>query len=454
MPWTFACCLPPPFFLPHAPHPFFLPAFVVCFLLPSSILFFFRCCAPPFVLHCAVLEWFACPWSWAVLVCIGDSVVPRWGPVCAYAVLFNAPWLCLFSGCCCLSCCVCPMAAFLLPVFAPVACCLWCPACVLCPLLLVCGACGLWLPLAAVVGSPLSGFVVLSRLVLVYVVLVCLVWCFAPFWDAVLCPPPLLPRVLCAVLCYVGCGLVLFPPTGCGALCCAVSCVLSCGAAVCGVACSAFCLVLGGVLVLGVVLALVLMCPSCCGLLLCAVVFSRVSFFRRCSLPSPGALGCFCLCGAVPWCVLLFGVALLRCVLVLVSAALCWLVLCCAVVCLLVLCCVVCFVAVLLSHLASPAAVAGCCALSLGAVLCSPALLPVVWVLSFLVLCFLGPLVSCSLLCGAVLARLHRCFLCDALSPVWHWLVLCLVACCCRVFGAHVEEVDGSNARDTTPCVG
>ena len=160
-------------------------------------------------------------------------------------------------------------------------------------------------------------------------------------------------------------------------------------------------------------------------MLLCSLL---VFFFWRCSLPFCGAAGCFCLCGALTWCVLLFGVAVSRCVVVLVSAALCCLVLCCAVARLLVMCCVVCFVAVLGSRLASSAAVAGSCALSLGPVLCCPAVLPVVGLLSFLVSLFWAPLVSWCLLCGAVLVCLRRFTLCGALSPLWR---VAEVVCCC-----------------------
>ena len=75
--------------------------------------------------------------------------------------------------------------------------------------------------------------------------LVTLVWYFALLCGAVWCCPPPPPRVLCAGFFFVGCVLVVLPLplAGCGALCCAVSCVVSCGAAVCGV----FCVLLGAV---------------------------------------------------------------------------------------------------------------------------------------------------------------------------------------------------------------
>ena len=82
--------------------------------------------------------------------------------------------------------------------------------------------------------------VVLFRLVLVCVVLVCLVWCFAPFWDAVWCCPP--PPPGCCALWFFFPGVCPLccpppPPAGCGALSCALSCVLPCSAAVRGVFC-------------------------------------------------------------------------------------------------------------------------------------------------------------------------------------------------------------------------
>ena len=206
---------------------------------------------------------------------------------------------------------------------------------------------------------------------------------------------PVLLFAWCCVLCLL--GRVLTPCCGaqwCAGSCCAVSVVLHC----------------------------------------CVLLFSPLSSFRRCSLPFCGAPGCFCLCDALPWCVLLLGVALSRCVLVLVSAALCCLVLLFAVVCLLVLCCVVCFFAVLPSRLASSAAIAGCRAVSSSMVLCCPAVLPVVRVLSFLVPCFRAPVVSWRLLCGALLACPRCFFLCGALSPLLRWAVLCVVACCFWVF--------------------
>ena len=89
--------------------------------------------------------------------------------------------------------------------------------------------------------------------------------------------------------------------------------------------------------------------------------------------------------------------------------------------------------------------------LSLGAVLWCPAVLPVVCVLSFLVPCSWAPPVSWRLLCGAVFVCRCRCSLCGALSPLWRWLVLCVVACCARVFavglGCPLLSPGGSRCR-------
>ena len=252
-------------------------------------------------------------------------------------------------------------------------------------------------------------------------------WCGVLPCCGVLCgvAPPPVPPGCCALFCFPGvCWLCCPPPSGW--LWCPVLCPVSCGAAVFGV----FCVLPGAVWracfwlgscppLWGTELCWVLLCFFCCALLSCAAVFSA-DFFLRCSLPLRGAPGCFCLCGVLTWCILLFGVALSRCVLVLVPAALCHLLLRCAVVRLLVLCCVVSFVVVLQWRLASSAAVAAVAlCLSLGMVMSCPAVLPVVQVLSFLVPCFLAPPVPWRLLCGAVLVCLRRCSLCGALSPLW-----------------------------------
>ena len=174
-------------------------------------------------------------------------------------------------------------------------------------------------------------------------------------------------------------------------------------------------------------------------MLLC---FLLIFVSLRYSLPFRGALGCFCLCGALPWCVLLFRVALLRCVLVLVSAALCRLMLSCAVVRLWVLCCVVGFIAVLGSRLASSAAVAGCCALSVlarGAVssccaACGPgAVVPCAVFLGASV--FVAPLVWCCVGVPASLLSVR----CSLAAPGAGWCcVLLPVVFGCLLFGLAV----------------
>ena len=89
--------------------------------------------------------------------------------------------------------------------------------------------------------------------------------------------------------------------------------------------------------------------------------------------------------------------------------------------------------------------------LSLGAVPCRPAVLPLVRVLSFLVPCFWVPPFSRRLLCCALLVCLCRCSLCGALSPLWRWLVLCVVACSVRVcavgLGRPLLSPGGSRCR-------
>ena len=261
----------------------------------------------------------------------------------------------------------------------------------------------------------------------------------------------------CRVLCAVFFVLVATPlPTGFVALCCALSCVVSCGAAVCGVFCGLpgavwrACVRLDSCAVLsGAVLCSVVLCCFCRVLLSCSAAFCAGFFFLRCSLPFCGALGCFHLCGALPWCFLLFGVASSRCAPLLVSAALCHFVLCCAMVRLLLLCCVVCFVAVLGSRLASSAVVAGCSALS---VLGRGALVPCV--VSLGASRFMAPLVRCcagvpasllSLRCSlapvALAGVVSRCVWvfaigpgCPLLSPggSW-WLLVSLFVVCCGV---------------------
>ena len=252
----------------------------------------------------------------------------------------------------------------------------------------------------------------------------------------------------CAVRCRFVC-LSLWVVLVCGAV----------GAAVCG----ALCVLPGAVwcacawlgfpaLLLGAVLCLVLLGCVCCVLLSRAAVFSAGFFFRvvpclsvvvppvlvcvvlgrsvSCCLAWPCRvaflwwllLRCAVWCSAVPWCVSWFRAVLfvsLRCLGRVLPRRLLWRVV--------VLC------------------------LSLGAVLCRPAVLPVVCLLSFLVPCFWVPSFLRRLLCGAVLVCLCRFSLCGALSPLWRWQVSCVVACCVRVcavgLGCPLLSPGGSRCR-------
>ena len=183
----------------------------------------------------------------------------------------------------------------------------------------------------------------------------------------------------------------------------------------------------------GVVLCLVVLFFF--ALLSCAAVLSAV-FFLLCSLPVCGAPGSFCLFWALPCCVLLLGVALSRCVLVLVSPALCPVVLCCAGVRLSVLCCILCFVVVTRSCLASSAAVVGCCTLSvLGrsavsscCATCGPGAV-------FPCAVFLG-WCACAVALCAVLSRPCGAGGCCVLLPlVFGRLLLALALLCCLLVG-------------------
>ena len=307
-----------------------------------------------------------------------------------------------------------------------------------------------------------------------------------PFFLCFFCCPPPCFFNFCSsiVLCSWRFSVFFFPPPGllffffllpclllfffCG--CCAVwgpfVClwlwgVLVCGAvgaAVCGALCVSpaavwrACAWLGSCALLsGAVLRLVLLGCFCCSLLSCAAVFSAGCFF------------CVLLCVSVVVCVVLVCVVLgrgaaccvawaCRVVLVLASVALCRLVLCRAVVRLLVLCCVVCFVAVLRSGLASSAAVACCCALSVlgrGAVssccaACGPcAVVPCA--VFFGASIFVAPLVWCCV--GVPVSLLFvRC----SLAPL-ALAAVCVVACCVRVFavglGCPLLSPSGSRCR-------
>ena len=297
---------------PAAPSPrpvclffYLLPAFPLFFVflrffrLLFFFLFFFTSCRG----SCAVRGWFVCPGLWGVLVCVAVRVVPRRGPVCACSVSFGAPYLSLFSVCCCLSRCTCPVAPCWRRFSSP--CCLWCPVWVHCPLVLFCDACGLSLPLGAVLwGCAVApGLVVLFRLALMCRVgLFGLLFCSVVGCCSVLSAPP---RVLSAY--FFWCVLVVLPPppppppppAGCDALCCALSCVVPCGAAVCGVLCvlpGAVWRACGGLgscaLPSGAVLCWVLLCCSYGVRVSRAAVFS-VGFFLALFLVLPCCSGLF-----------------------------------------------------------------------------------------------------------------------------------------------------------------
>ena len=195
VPWALAPCgpLPPFFFLFSFPPPpawFFFPAcfvslfgfFCSSFFPPSFVIFF---CGALVCWLCG--DGLVCPRMWGVLVCVVVGPVLRQGPVRACALSFGAPCLCLFLLCCWLSCCACPMAPCWRRSSSP--CCLW----------LV--ACGVARP------PPLGCFARVLFVFLFFLLLSGVCW---------LSPPP---------------------PAGCGALCCALSCVESCIAAVYGVFC-------------------------------------------------------------------------------------------------------------------------------------------------------------------------------------------------------------------------
>ena len=278
--------------------------------------------------------------------------------------------------------------------------------------------------------SPPSGLVFLLLLgcvlfvafffVLFFFPLLCLLF----FFFSLPCLFVFVPVLRCGVgLCVCGCGVcwcvVLL------ALRSVVGCV--------------FCLVLCGVLVLG--WAGTPCCPArCCAgsswavfvvLCCCVLLCSLLVFFLRCSVRFRGGPCCF-VCVVLRLAVWHGPVALF----------LCWLLLRCAVWCSAVPWCLSWFCAVLFVLLRCLGRVLPrpllwrvvVLCLSLGVVLCRPAVLLVVHVLSFLVPCFRAPPFSWRLLCGAVLVCRYRCSLCGALSPLWRWVVLCVVACCARVF--------------------
>ena len=305
VPWALASCCPPaqpPFFVFIPSPPLVCFSFFFAFLFLVVVFSFLLYCA-----SCALPGWWGLCFLGCgpVVVCVAVRVVPWRGPVCACAVSSRGLWLCLFAVCCCLSCCAWPVV--LCWRRSPFLCCLWCPAWVLCPLVLFCGACGLSLPLGAVLGlfcCARSCCAVPPCLGLCCVV--SLVWCFAPLWGAVWhCPlpspaPP--PRDLrCLFFCFFRgvCWLCCLPPpplAGFGAMCCVLSCVVSFGAAVCGVLC-----VLPGAVCcacVGLGSCALLSSAVLCGVLLCSAVVCccvLCLFFFSGRLPFPGA-SCVVLC--------------------------------------------------------------------------------------------------------------------------------------------------------------
>ena len=166
---------------------------------------------------------------------------------------------------------------------------------VLCPLVLLCGVCGVacLLPAGCRAAVPRPFRVVLSLLALLCAVLSSLVSCLALLWCALL---------RCAV---VVCGAPP-PPPRCCSWYCAVSCVLLC----CGLACFAVCVLLCCAVLLCVLFGfsvprrVVLSC-WCSVSLLCVDVCCTV-FFRAVSRRV--AVRCVVWCGAVPCGVVLFAV--------------------------------------------------------------------------------------------------------------------------------------------------
>ena len=156
-PWRLVV-LPPPLFCGPLP-----PA---CFFLRGFFALFFVLCW-----LCGAVR--VCRGLWGVLVCVVVGFVLRRGPVCACALLFGAPCLCLPLLCCCLLCCVCPVGPCLRRCSSP--CCLWscCPP----------DPSGAWRPFFFVFASGLC-------------------WLYPP-------PPRRLLVLSCVVVCRASCGVVL-----------------------------------------------------------------------------------------------------------------------------------------------------------------------------------------------------------------------------------------------------
>ena len=391
VPWALASCGPPPsfVFLFFSPF-FFLPppaCFFFCLLFFVVWVFFPFCFRPFFFL-------FAVPWcagcalrGWCVLGCGACWCVLLWA-------------LCFGRGWCALALChsVLPACA---SSFCVVGCCVarswWRRAGALALPRAASGGCRVVLPAPRPSGT-LRGF----------------------FFY---CPS-------CA-------GCAHPPPSGCGVLCCALSCVVSCGNVVCVV----FCVVPGVVcracvgfsscaMLLGVVSCWVVLCCFYCALLSCAAAFSAGSFFLRCSLPFLGAPGCFCFCALLVRCCAGVPASLLSVRCSLAPAALAG-VLCCCLLCLRVCCWALCCVLgrcpsssgpvpsgavfCLVSPRCACFAVVCCCVVVFAAVLCA------VCVLGCRAVCSLSSLPCAVLLCGPALpwCSAPLCCACWCCAAVW-----------------------------------
>ena len=193
-------------------------------------------------------------------------------------------------------------------------CCRWCPACVLCPLVLSRCACGLSLPLVAVVGLPCcaGSCCAVSPCVGGCCVALCgVTFCLVVGCHAVLPPPPPAPPGCCVFshfisfrLC-VGCAAPP-PPSLLAVVRCVVRCRVSCCAVLRSVVwrvlrfawCFVACLCWAGFLLRGVLVVLFLVCSAvlCC----CVLCFF---FFRRCfSVVIRAVSVCVVLCRSASCC--------------------------------------------------------------------------------------------------------------------------------------------------------
>ena len=393
-PWRLV--VPPP-----STFPLRRPAFSFLLFCPPPSLFFFLLPASPlffFSFFCSTHLFFFC----AVPVRCGGGLFVLGCWVC-WCVLM---WRCVRAGAGLHLLCVVrysvdvPVLRVLLPVVLPVSGgamlaalpCTACGALIACSVLWSCPAALAACPCPLVLwrGCPVApGLVVLFRLVLVCVVLVSLVWCFAPLWVpcGVVCPPPCPPPVLCAVflVVYWVCAGCAAPPA---VLCVVLRHVVWC----CGLWC--------------------FMCVAwCCVACLCWPRSLRLAVRRAVVL---GLVVLFLLFSAVACC-----------------CVLCWLLFFCVVPCLSVLLQAVSVCVVLCRGasccLAGPVVLRSCagfcCAVPFGALLCRGA--------------SLGSVLCCWFHCGAGVAScLVRCcggLLCPVCPSAWCCVVLlcCLWSSCC-----------------------